>query len=349
MVLFDKFNPENFEVDNQELEILPTTTSEIKKGYPLLGSLQSWNYGEQTARADGKIISRTYKELVFEQDANDFDLIEEVGFPDPALGSRYWRVLHRFTEHEYYSECSKELEDFKIWEYSENTFQMEILYKHEILKNVEWVRPKDTITDVPGITCPPNSIVIPEGETGAGPWVKSETKVIGTGANAISKTSCYRWESINKPFYLTFDAGKALGATIDTDLTPDEVYISSTKDISQQSTLSTNSGSIADPHRMSKRYIILKWDNPGRDSLTRATVNFYGVESYRSFLPLTRDTDPEIQEHPNTIPRLVHTTSGTPTQYKPPGRYDFPDNFWNDTSIDKIENFSGRTNAPSQV
>jgi hypothetical protein len=347
MFLFDKFNEENFEVDNQELDIQPTTFSEIKKAYSQLGSLEAWTEGEQIARFDGMIISRTYKKLTFETKANDFDLIDSTGgYTDPVLGVRYWRVLHRFSEKEYYSECSENYLNFKIWEENDNFYQMEIIYKHEILTSETWERPIETGSN-PGLGCPSNSSVVPEGETGPSNWEVVDSTIDSYGET--TNTNCVRYQSLEKPFYLIFKNGKALGATIKSNLAPSAVYISSTSDINNLPSPSTRQNTEEDPHRLNKEYLIIKWDNPGKDSLKYATVDFYGVENYRSFMPIARDTDPLLQEHYEETPYLPHAPLGVATRYKPVGMYNVPDNFWNDTNIDEIENFSTRTSNPSRI
>jgi hypothetical protein len=100
---------------------------------------------------------------------------------------------------------------------------------------------------------------------------------------------------------------------------------------------------------MKYRYLILKWDDPGRDDLTKITVTFNGNEAYRSFLPLNRDQEPEYPEHFEATPYLPHANIGVPTRYKPPNEYQFPDNFWNDVEDVPINNYAQRLSINPSV
>lgn len=356
MVFFDIFDEKNFEVDNQELVVKPVTTSELKKNYIELGILKRWTIGEQSAYKDGTIINRTYKELEFEENGNDFDLVD-LGYYDETFKSNYyWRVLHNFTEIEYYSSNLPEHKNFKIWEKSLNNYQMEISYDNlptkylntnneEVESILVWNRPTTTISLTGGIGCPPGLEPAPPNETGASSWVN-----IGSTTNSNTQTtttSCKRFNSLSIPFYLVFDAGKSLGAAIsNTDLTPTEIYISSNPNplalLPEEYFVSNAQGTIANPHKMKNRYLILKWDNPGRDILTKITVTFLANEIYRSFLPLIKDEEPEYPEHFDVTPYIAHANVGIPTRYKPPGEYNFPDNFWNDVEDLPINNYVQR-------
>lgn len=355
MLLFDKFNTENFEVDNQELEVQPVTTSELKQLYPELGMIKAWNLGEQTARRDGTIVNRTYRKLTFEADALDFDLVDAGYIDEDRFGGQYyWRVLHEFKETEYYSSLEPEFQNFKIWEKSENEYQMEITYDNKPTKykdnqnqDVEsiltWDRPKDTQSFV-GVGCPTGLSPAPVGETGDGPWFSNGTTTNTTSNGVSSNTSCSRYESLGVPFQLVFDAGKSLGASIsNATIPPTTIYISkNTSLIPGQFIISTELGTVNKPHRMKFRYLILEWDNPGRDDLKKVTITFRGNEKYRSFLPLSRDSNPECPEHLDTTPYVTHAILGSPTRYKPPGEYNFPDNFWNDVEDTPIFNYASR-------
>jgi hypothetical protein len=347
MVFFDIFNEKNYEVDNQEMVVKPVTTSELKKEYPELGVLKNWTLGEQSALKDGTIVNRTYKQLTFKADGNDFDLVDLGYYDDTFKGNLHWRVLHEFSETEYYSSNLPEHENFKIWEKSINNYQMEVSYdnlptklSNDDLAIFEWKRPTTTVS-FGSVGCPPGLIEPPESETGPSAWVS-----ISSYTNPNTQTtsvSCKRFNSLPKPFYLIFDAGKSLGAVIsDADLNPDKIYISSTPTVTPASILSTKAGVDADPHKMNYRYLILEWDDPGRDDLTKITVTFKGNEIYRSFLPLIRDEEPECPEHFDTTPYIAHAPLNQPTRYKPPNEYHFPDNFWNDVEDVPINNYAER-------
>jgi len=363
MVFFDKFDESNFEVDSQELDVQAVTVSEIKREYSELGSLRLWPLGEQTARKDGKIISRTYKTLTFANDAIDFDFVD-LGYIDPTVGSQYqWRIIHEFTEKERYSSCDPAFGDFKIWEVSDNEYQMEITYDNEITilddkGNLEeeddelaiftWTRPKD-IDSGTGIACPSNPTVAAPGFTLPGPWVLISsdpgTPAVGADPGTPASRTCERWSAIEKPFYLVYDAGKSLGAQVSADLIPSAVYISTTPGLTGTYKVPKGTGAESDPYQMEYRYLVIEWLDPGRTDLTTATVIFRGNEAFRIFLPVSRDQDPECPEHFDETPYIAHAPIGTPTRYKPFGEYDFPDNFWNDTVDTTIEGFLGRFNV----
>lgn len=346
MVFFDIFNEDNFEVDNQELTVQPVTISELKKQYIELGVIKTWSLGEQAALKDGTIVNRTYKRLSFNPDGNDFDLVDLGYYDDTFKGNYHWRVLHQFAETEFYSSNLEEHKNFKIWEKCINNYQMEVSYDNlptkyslagqELEAIFNWERP-ETINPLLTIACPPGLPPAPVDETGASAWILQP----GT---APGLSTCTQFNSLPKPFYLVFDAGKSLGAVIsNADLNPTTIYISSTNDITTgNNIISSALGTNSDPHKMSYRYLILKWDDPGRDDLTQITVTFKGNEIYRSFLPLNRDEDPEYPEHFDTTPYISHTITNEPTRYKPPNEYDFPDNFWNDVQDIEINNYAAR-------
>lgn len=363
MVFFDKFDEANFEVDNQELDIQAVTVSEIKKEYAELGTLRFWSHGEQTARKDGTIISRTYKTLTFANNAIDFDFMD-LGYTDPSIGDRYqWRVIQEFTEKERYSSCDKAFGDFKIWEVSTNEYQMEITYNNkptvtnnggtqfeeddDELAIFKWDRPKETNTG-PGLTCPANSSIAEPGFTLPGLWVLLSSEpgspAVGNNPGTPSSRVCERYEALPKPYYRIYDAGKALGVVKgNTDQQPDNVYISNQPNLEGIYEQPEGSGAQTDPYRMTKRYIIFEWLDAGRDDLTTFELTMVGNEVYRIFTPISRDMDPECPEHPNTVPYKAHAPLGVPTRYKPPDEFNFPDNFWNDTVDTVIENFNERS------
>lgn len=360
MVFFDKFNTDNFNVDNQELEVLPVTTSELKQEYAELGMIKAWSLGEQTARKDGTIINRTYRQLTFSPNAIDFDLVDAGYIDEDRFGGQYyWRVLHEFSETEYYSSLDKAYKNFKIWEKSLNEFQMEITYDNlptkyrnsqneEVESIITWNRPKNTQSFI-GLGCPLGLSPAPVNETGDGPWFSNATT---SSSSTSSNISCSQYKSLPLPFYLVFDAGKSLGASLTfSSIPPTKVYISKNPVlINNEFIISNNLGTTNDPYRMHDRYLILQWDNPGRDILQKVTITFRGNEKYRSFLPLLRDNSPECPEHLDTTPYITQATLNTPTRYKPPGLYHLPDNFWNDTQDTPINNYANRiTINPSLI
>lgn len=372
--LFQKFDDSNFDIDNQELKIGVRNVATINKEYAELGTLKTWKHGEQEADEDLNIISRTYVDLIFDEVACDFDF-NDAGFVDDTYGGRYyWRVQHKFTEHEYYSEDSPEFENFRIWEEAYHRFQLDIIYKHEVLKTIEWLRPrteqdKTTSGNPPQSTCPTGgSTPGDDDETGDSAWFE-----VGTGLTAF----CRKYNSVTIPYYKVFDAGKALGAVVEGD-SPDNIYLFDIKpdvldvnpdignllepllesvdyrDTNNPVTLAdalgpiittrglvtqATNGSFTDPIRLNQRFLILEYTDPTKTFPQEGTVTLYATEFYRSFLPLSRDQDPLLPEHP--------PGTEAPTKLKPPGRPDFPDNFWNDVNIDTIDSYGTRVSIDS--
>lgn len=375
--LFDKFDDSNFDIDNQEFSIGVRNVATLNKPYAELGTLRTWIHGEQEADEDLNIITRTYAELFFDEAACDFDF-NDAGFDDDTYGGRYyWRVVHKFTEHEYYSENTSEYENFRIWEEAFHRFQMDIIYKHELIQTIDWLRPrteqaKTTSGNPPQSTCPTGgSTPGDDDETGDSAWFE-----VGTGLNAF----CRKYESVTIPYYKVFDVGGALGAVVNGD-SADNIYIFDIKpdilevttdvgallepllesvdyrDTNNPVTLAdaltpiitdrgltpVTTGSFTDPIRLRQRYLILEYTDPTKTFPQDGSIDLYASEFYRSFLPLSRDQDPLLPEHPPGTEFLPRTNDlVTPTRYKPPGRPDFPDNFWNDVNIDTIDSYGSR-------
>ena len=379
--IFDKFDESNFEVDNQELTIGVRTISTINRPYVELGTLKTWTHGEQEADENLNIITRTYAELMFDEAACDFDF-NDAGFEDDTYGGRYyWRVIHKFTEHEYYSENSAEYENFRIWEESFHRFELDIIYKHEVRETIEWLRPRTnqaklTSGNPPQSSCPiGGSTPGDDNKTGDSAWFE-----VGIGITA----TCRKFNSVNIPYYKVFDVGGALGAVVKGDQ-PDNVYIFDIDPVVLQQVIDDNStisallqpllesvdyrntnnpvtladalssvmtsrgltavstGSFTDPIRLRQRFLILEYTNPTKTFPQDGSIDLYANEFYRSFLPLSRDQEPLFPEHAPGTPFIVRTNDNvTITRYKPPSRPDFPDNFWNDVNIDTIDSYGSR-------
>jgi len=209
--IFDKFDPTNFDVDNQEFNLGSRNLSTLNREYPELGTLKTWIYGEQEADENLTILSRRYAELFFDEAACDFDF-NDAGFEDDSFGGRYyWRVIHKFTEHEYYSEDTPEFENFLIWEESDHRFQMDIIYRHEIAQTIDWLRPRTNQSqtsdggDPPILSCPiGGSTAGDDDNTGDSAWF----------VVAGNPPSCRKYNSVTIPYYKVFDVGGALGAVI---------------------------------------------------------------------------------------------------------------------------------------
>ena len=317
------------------------TVSEIKKIYSELGSTgipgeterrpNKWNHAVQESTPEGIPVSRSFYELEFDDDAIDLQFIEATGDEEA-----YWRVIHRFTETEYTSNNSTDLQNFKIWEIYNNKWQQEILYKHEEISPLLWERDKNTFpasggsTNPPSApTCPTSIPTAPDGETG-------ESQAFGPSLSG----TCFRWESIKKPFYIIFDVGDSLGGFIETDgdissiLLKDENVINSSGSI-------ISKGSINDPIVFTSRYLQIYIENPTRTKPTYIRLRRFGIENFRFQIPFETDLDPEISHHDNTTLQEE--------RYLPPTRKDFPDNFWNQGPNRPIKNYSGRVNHPGGV
>lgn len=357
------------------------TISEIKEHLPELGQNyigpnedgddqfvdNKWVIGKQEASVEGDIISRTYAELLFDQDAYDFDFIKE-GDADEFGTEDYWRVLHRFTEIEYYSDSSPDLQDFRVWEESRHTWQQEIIFRHENIGNIRWDRPQVTapltttppamgapVGTLPTYACPLDEPDAPNGETGESvaflvPSVIDENTL-------PSEIKCCRWASLPLDWEIIFDVGQALGGFYETDGTVTEVKLIAyddampTPNIIAEDDPNVNPGTEADPMKFNRRFLRLRFDME-RDAPTYVELHRYGKDNYRIFLPYERDTEPEICTHEAS----ALTTKATGTypksreeliKYRPPNKLnDFPNNFWNDTDVNSLDDYSGRAGNP---
>lgn len=334
--IIDTINREelNKEVVPPDLSI--RTYSEILRDYAQLGSLKTWAIGQQEATINNEIISRTYSELTFEENGHDFDFNDALIEVDEYGGRYYWRVLHRFTENEYYSDNSESAKNFKIWENGSNRWQQEIIYTHTEREVIRWDRPSNIVSliEIPPpagspmgtpstFTCPTSGSGGSETETGTSNWFTIE---IG------SETKCKQWESISIPFKITVDVGGALGAVITSDSSIDRVILKENSEDTEGEEVGL--GSYGDPIRLKERYLDIEIEEPTTTTPTYIEVTLYGEEFYRYIVPLDREEEPELLEHSSEVLQEQ--------RYKPPGRSDFPDNFWNNTELTEIGGFNGR-------
>lgn len=372
------------------------TVSEIKKVFPQLGKIlldrdlpdsdpgkfqeNRWIIAVQESLPDKTIVSRTYADLIFDDDAFDFDFItdgDEEDFGDTV----FWRVIHRFTEKEFFSNNSTELQNFRIWELSCHKWQQEIIYLHEEIASIQWDRPQtervapDPVFGTPpmpgdpapitGYTCPLISLPTPDpGETG----YSQVFEVIDTGDPQGIK--CMSWDSLPLDFIVTFDVGEALGGFFETDISEYNIYLSNTPPFFDNGNLAfvddgypiialgdqNDNGSENDPIKFSLTYISLVWTDglsghsvPTRDEPTYVRLRRYGVENFRTSIPFERDLDPEFCHHEPETERLTQTALGTPTMYKPPDNYNFPDNFSNDGPATQLAGFGNRLGSGGSV
>lgn len=355
------------------------TISEIKQHFPQLGSnfagkdddgddvfiQNKWIIAKQEASVEKSIISRTFAELEFNEDAFDFDFVTE-GDADEFGTEDYWRVLHRFTEIEYFSDSGPAAQDFRVWEESRHIWQQEIIYTHELIGTLRWDRERIL---VPPETIPP--VLMGDPPTYACPTTPPDDPPVGeTGESIIfpevdpsvmpEGIICYRWESLPLDWEIIFDVGEALGGYIDTDGTVTEARLLAyddampTPNIIAEDPPNTFPGSVGDPIKFGRRFLRLRFDMQ-TDSPTYVELFRYGKQNYRLFLSYQRDTEPETCTHP--VEALYTEDAGTYpgsrvelVKYRPPGKLnDFPNNFWNDTDINSLDDFEGRAGSAGGI
>ena len=349
--LFDTFKKDEIAIFPQVDQPTAVTISEIKQEYVQLGKTligddeyetNRWTLGTQESLPDKTIKSRTYSELTFDDNAVDFDFVTGGDARDFG-SSTYWRVIHRFTETEHFSNSGTELQNFKIWQKEENRWQQEIIYLHEEVGTLEWNRDQISVpTEGGGLsgeasppTCPTDTPAAPPGETGQSAAFATSTQPL----------TCARWESIPVPFYVTFDVGEALGGVIETN--GPVTYIIKKADAAPRNGTplpedeATGSGSVSNPIRLNKRYIEVYFNSPTRSTPTYVRLRRFGKENFRVSLPFQRDNEPEFLEHAASVPQAQ--------RYKPPGRSDLPDNFWNDGAETELQGYGFRLGSGGGV
>lgn len=373
--------PQFDQVNTDDLAVLPqinsptaVTVSEIKKVFAGLGKLlldpeaddndpnkfqeNRWVIATQESLPDKTIVSRTYADLIFDEDAFDFDFITD-GDTEDFGSDTYWRVIHRFTEKEFFSNNSPELQNFRIWELSYHKWQQEIIYLHEEIASLQWDRPEITVvrdslttgggtTGSPGVTtysCTSTPAATnPPGETG-------DSAVFSRGS--AETLECYREASIPIPFSVTFDVGEALGGFVESDGSITHILLKSTPaprlGVLQAGDVIVPNGTEGNPIKYSQRYVEVYFDLPSKTEPTYVRLRRYGVENFRISIPFERDLEPEFCHHELTTPRLTQTALGTPTMYKPPNEYNFPDNFSNDGPPSPLQGFGARLGSGGSV
>ena len=374
---FDNINLDDIATFPQINNPSAVTIAEIKLHYPQLGKIlldpelddsdpdkfqeNRWVIGQQESLPDNTIVSRTYADLTFDEDAIDFDFITD-GDEEDFGAQEYWRVIHRFTEEEWFSSNSAELQDFRIWERSFHKWQQEIIYLHTEIGSLQWDRPQTEFPpdssstpgpmpgDPPIITysCPLITLDPPDpGETGRS---QVFTVVAPSDPEGIQ---CFSWDSIDYPFSVTFDVGEALGGFVENDGTRTHILKKSTPDprlgVLQAGDEIVSNGTAGAPIKYDQRYIEVYFADPQRDEPTYVRLRRYGVENFRISIPFERDLEPEICHHEPETPRLESTTLGTPTVYKPPNEYNYPDNFWNDGPVTPLQGFGQRLGSGGSV
>ena len=354
------------------------TVSEIKMHFPELGRNfigpdddgddqfidNKWVIAKQEATVNKTILSRTFAELEFDSTAFDFDFVTG-GDVDEFGTEDYWRVLHRFTEIEYFSDNGAEAQDFRVWEESRHIWQQEILYRHENIGNLRWDR--ERILVPPLTTPPPMGSPMGTPPTYACPTTPPDDPPVGETGESIIFTEvdpsvmpegiiCYRWESLPLDWEIIFDVGQALGGFVDTDGTVTESHLISyddampTPNIIAEDPLNTFPGTEAAPIKFARRYLRLRFDMQTTEP-TYVELHRYGKDNYRIFLSYERDTDPETSVHP--VSALTDLATGTYpgareelVKYRPPNKLnDFPNNFWTDTDINPLNDFDDRAGS----
>lgn len=309
-------------------ETLPDTTiANIEVYHSQLKS--SWEIGEQVATLEGLPLARTYSLLQFENHAQSMELVD-LGYDSSEYEGRYYyRVVHKFYETEYYSSSSPHHINFTKWEQSFNSYLQDIIYKHTINKTIRWERPYTIVPCSPilnssvsnnsttninsdSLYCTPLPLESKSStSTGRGNPI---VKVIPSQSNAgLGVATSIQWDPLTLPYIKTIEVGEALGAIITSDC---ELIIrlkSTLKEIGVQVTDS--------PILLTKPYLEIEVIDATEYLPTFINVDFYGVELWRSFNPITIDDEPDIVVHSLDTPQEL--------KYKPPGKSDLPDNFWN--------------------
>ena len=370
--LFDTYKPEEIatrpEIDAVELGQV-VTICEIKKAYKELGEIivgyendnpivraNKWAYATQESTIDNVVKSRTYTELQFDTDAVDFDFYQD-GDEDEIGSKQHWRVIHQFTEKEYYSDNSEDSQNFKIWQLSFHKWQQEIVYKHTNIGDLVWSRPTINVPPINSAaanelavySCPTNTPSAPINQTGQSKCIKN---VDNDGI-----TTCKRYDSLPLVFSLLFDVGEALGGYLKTDASNSQIISILLKDSNILSPLGQqtgtdvliNNGSEIEPIKYIKRYVQITIDAT-RELPTYVSLRRYGKEQIRTPLSYSRDLDPELLEHQEATPFILHAdNSTTATKYKPPGEYYFPDNFWNDKGMNPLIDYAARVGEAGKI
>ena len=369
--IFNTFNKKLLDKEVEPLDITSIQTSVITKYYPELGSTKNWDASVQSATPVDKndpskgfiILDRTFQDLEFDLNAYDFDYIKGTNPSDPFYTptnieneqlkrnpsylskTNYWLVVQCLKVKEWFSNNSKELEDFRCWEYKEHIFQQEIYFKHKLIHSYIKDRPTS-----PGITSPgltpnsPNVCDVGQGET-AGEFL--EGTQITTGMSPTFKSeggACLRWDSLNIPYIEVVDCKKALGAVVkvnDNSLNV-KVYIKPTANSIEK--VEVGMGSFEDPIQLTQQFLEVVITNPGKNTFKRLQVDFYGEEYYRLQIPFKWDEEVEYQMHDSET--LINTNKyHPPRKLKPNGEWTTPlfdTNFRLNKEFTSITNFRNR-------
>lgn len=317
-------------VQQEVIENTPSTfISTLPRFYTELQT--TWDEGEQITDTKGNIISRTFKELEFEDNANLF-IFEDTGFGDTVEDRYIYRVHLPFTETEYYSADNTLYDSFHRWTEATNGFFQEIIYRHKIIAQPRWDRPIDYSSATTG-TCPIGDVDPTPTDTGKDEYTfvavpPAEYPEVIPPLDEFQGGYCFRYENLSIPFVLNLDVGKALGAVVNSDG-------AFTLELGDGTTFeSVTNGVELNPLLLVKQQLRITFPNPDQNLPTFVQVDLYGEEFQRGYLPSNLDFEPENIHHP----------SGTllATRLQPPNK-SFPDNFWNNIpTINELEDYNTR-------
>ena len=385
--LFGTFKKEELDKEVDILDISSIQTSVLTKFYPGLGTTKNWDMGVMTATPIDKndptkgfiTLDLRYQDLFFEEDAYDFDYIKGTNPQDPFYQltddeqdslkknaeyiseHNYWLVVQCLKVKEWFSNNSKELNNFMCWEYREHIYQQEIYFKHKLIHTDVWVR--DT---VPGSTQTLNNqatggLGTPTCNIGAGktnPTYNLDNEKITTGTSGTFESKngkCLKWKSLEVPYTLTYNAKNALGAVIkiNNPFLITKVYLKSSSDSEEKVEVKSsykdsnnNWGSFDNPIQLTNQFIEIEIKDPGTNELTNLTINYYGEEYYRIQIPFKYDEEPDYCMHTETT--LAISPKG---KYHPPQKVDkiteevypiFPTNFRLNKEFIPLKKFTRR-------
>lgn len=372
---FNSFNNEPLKKEVDVIDLSSMQTSVLTKYFPQLGTTKTWDVSVQSSLPINKddpsegfiTLDRTFQDLSFDPDAYDFDFIKTdktgVEFYSPTNSElsalqnnpnyiskyNYWLVIQCMTIKEWFSNNSKELDNFNCWEYKEHLYQQEIYFKHKLIHTYKWERPT-----IPGDTTTPNigsqGVGLPICNIGAGstsPTFDENNNKITTGDSPTFETSsggCRKWKSLSVPFTQTINVRRGLGAVVKLNSSSlyTKVYLKETEDAVEREEVSL--GSFEDPILLTKQYLEIEVADPGKSVLKSISIDFYGEEWYRIQLPFKYDEETDYIMHDEET--LANTDKfHPPRKLNNEGQYTAPlfkTNFRLNKEFTPIKNFGTR-------
>lgn len=348
---FDGFDPSSLSYDPSSLGVVEIPTiSILRREYLELGKIKVkraddivnlWIEAKQECNQDKVIKNRTYSELNFDANARDASLIYNPEF-EPTYGfSIVWRVTQRFTETEYYSDNSKRLQDFKIWEVSTNEWELEMYFenKRSTVYSIRQNVTKGVGTYSNASSSSSSSI---------------RTSNLGRNSRNTNSTNSNRPRPIRLPaknangdWEVTYPVGRLASGILTMSKDPIAVYFLDARD----QDLSLGTEVLPTPKNnkqltLDRAFIKMIFDgtvSPPR----RVTMEGFGVFDKSetlstTYYPISRDASPVLIEHP-----LSDLNSPSPDgeliKYRPPGKLYLPNNFWNHGSLQPLSNFNSKS------